>query len=99
MQAYYDIISGLEGQPMGGIMTLCFDSGRYAHIESGFGMRIMAEVFGAREFDGNILECIVGQDIVWWQDDIGMMAAFVPATEFDGDWEEIEGADDEIDTL
>ena len=80
-----DIISGISGHPMSGLWMITFQSGRVAHIESGYGVRQLAACFGATEGEGDLTEKIAGKDIYWSPDDFGVFAGFTPAEEWTGD--------------
>lgn len=81
-----DIIAGLSGNPMSGLWTLHFESGRSILISSGFGVRQLAACFGATEGTGDLLEKIAGQDIVYSTDDLLELEleAFTPTEEWIG---------------
>ena len=71
-------ISGLSGHPMSGLWTLHFEEGPPAFIESGYGVRALADCFGATEFSGDLMEKIKGQRIVYVTDFLGVMEWFAP---------------------
>lgn len=79
-----DRIAGISGHPMSGLWTLTFESGAVAHIESGYGVRQLARCFGAREGSGDLQEKIVGQDIYYSCDWLGVFSGFTPAAEWAG---------------
>jgi hypothetical protein len=74
---------------MSGLWMLAFQSGRIAHIESGYGVRQLAACFGASEGSGDLSERITGQDIYWSTDEFGVFAGFTPAEEWTGDHLEV----------
>jgi len=85
MRFHRDTIKNLNGHPMSGIWMLTFESGRTVPIESGSGMRTLAGVFGASEGSGDLYDKIVGQEIVWYYDDMGLVfGGFLPVDEWDG---------------
>jgi hypothetical protein len=77
---------------MSGLWTLIFQDGRSVLVESGFGVRQLAACFGATEGSGDLLEKVVGQEIVFSTDDFGMLggidrailAGFTPIEEWTG---------------
>jgi len=71
---------------MSGLWTLHFESGRSVMISSGYGVRQLAACFGAKEGSGDLLEKIVGRDIVYSTDDLmGIeIEGFTPTDEWTG---------------
>lgn len=86
-------IVGLSGDPMSGLWLLeleemAYDEGVplypvtvFVPIESGYGVRTLAACFGATEGTGDLLEKIVGREIEYEVDDLGILLRFAP-TEF-----------------
>ena len=83
METKQGIIKGLTGHPMSGLWQLRFEDGHVAHIESGFGVRQLASCFGATEGTGDLLEKIVGQEIVYSVDEFGVLEGFAPIEEWE----------------
>lgn len=78
-------IAGLSGHPMSGLWTLHFEEGGSVHIGSGYGVRTLSACFGASEGSGDLLEKIVGKEIFYSTDAFGVLEAFTPVEEADGD--------------
>ena len=78
------IIGGLSGHPMSGLWTLIFMDGTQVHIESGYGVRNLADCFGATEGKGDLQDKIRGQDVYYSADAFGVLEAFTPADEWEG---------------
>jgi|TARA_Y100000310_G_scaffold2225_1_gene2768 hypothetical protein len=64
-------IAGLHGSMGSGLWTLEFDDGSVAHIESGFGVRQLVDVFGG-------VDELRGKTIAYKIDDYGILEAFHP---------------------
>ena len=83
------VISGLSGHPASGIWHLHFEDRSAVPIESGCGVRALAAAFGAREGSGDLLDKIIGQEIVYAYDDMGLcMAGFTPMDEWENQYED-----------
>jgi hypothetical protein len=84
MIVYRGTIQGLSGNPTSGLWFLNID-GHGIPIESGFGVRQLAAAFGATEGTGDLLDKIVGQEIVWSFDELGMvLGGFTPYKYWEG---------------
>jgi hypothetical protein len=79
------IIAGVSGHPMSGLWTLVFMDGTRVHIESGHGVRQLAECFGATEGKGDLQDKIRNQDVYYSVDAFGVLEAFTPADEWKGE--------------
>ena len=82
-------IIGLIATPGSGLYELEIEhtvEDGYVPIESGYGMRTLAAAFGATEGAGDLLEKIIGREIEYEVDSMGIMLRFAP-TEF-ADFEE-----------
>jgi hypothetical protein len=77
------VITGISGHPMSGLWNLSFDNGDFVHIQSGSGVRALASAFGATEGSGDLQEKIIGQEIIYSVDFMGVMYGFTPAEEWD----------------
>ena len=91
-------IAGLSGNPMSGLWMLAMNTdfgGETVFIESGYGVRNLAACFGATEGTGDLMEKIVGQDLVYSVDEMGVLYAFTPADEWTGPEVPPEGLDDD----
>ena len=78
------IIAGISGHPMSGLWNLVFMDGNTVHIESGYGVRNLARCFGASEGKGDLQDKIRGQDVYYSADAFGVLEAFTPANEWEG---------------
>jgi len=76
------VIAGISGHPMSGLWELHFADGSSAHIESGFGVRTLAQAFGATEGAGDLQEKIKGKKIAYVVDEYGIFTVFTPYGEF-----------------
>ena len=83
MTTYRGEITGLSGHPMSGLWQL-FTTAGMVHIGSGHGVRQLAHAFGATEGAGDLMEKIVGQEIVYTVDFMGVLEGFTPIDEWDG---------------
>ena len=83
METQIGTISGISGHPMSGLWQLQFEDGNMVHIESGYGLRALASAFGAREGSGDLLDKIIGQEIVYSLDFMGVMEDFTPIDEWE----------------
>lgn len=79
------IIAGISGHPMSGLWTLMFMDGKQVHIESGHGVRNLARCFGATQGKGDLQDKIRNQDIYYSVDAFGVLEAFTPADEWEGE--------------
>ena len=64
-------IASLHGSRGSGLWTLEFDDGSVAHVESGFGVRQLVDVFGG-------IDELRGKTIAYTIDDYGVLKAFQP---------------------
>ena len=83
METRIGTIAGISGHPMSGLWQLQFEDGEMVHIESGYGVRLLANVFDAREGSGDLLDKIIGQKIVYSLDFMGVMEDFTPIDEWE----------------
>ena len=79
------VISDIQGHPMSGLWSLAFEDGSLVHIGSGMGVRALASAFGATEGSGDLEFKIIGQEIVYSTDFMGVMEGFTPIDEWEGD--------------
>jgi hypothetical protein len=77
------IIEAIGGHPMSGLWTLQI-SGDMVHIESGCGVRALAACFGATEGEGDLMEKIEGQEVVYSVDGLGVLTSFTPLADWEG---------------
>jgi len=59
-------------------------NGTRVHIESGHGVRQLADRFGATEGKGDLQDKIRNQDVYYSVDPFGVLEAFTPADEWEG---------------
>jgi hypothetical protein len=85
MEFQRGVISGIAGHPMSGLWSLVFEDGSLVHIGSGMGVRALASAFGATEGSGDLEFKIIGQEIVYSTDFMGVMEGFTPIDEWEGD--------------
>lgn len=85
MSTHRVTIAGLRGHPISGLWQLGFTDGTTIYIESGTGVRALAHCFGATEGTGDLLDKIVGQEIVYTtsEDSPLVMGRFTPAAMWD----------------
>lgn len=76
------VIAGISGQPMSGLWMLHFRDGSFAHLESGYGTRVLAQAFGATEGSGDLQSKIAGKKIAYTVDEFGIFTSFTPYGEF-----------------
>jgi hypothetical protein len=81
-------MKNITGQRGSGIANLNFTDGSSVMIESGFGVRQLAACYGADMFEGDLIDKIRGQQIVYTVDDFGILAGFSPYSEFKKDYAE-----------
>ena len=81
METRIGTIASISGHPMSGLWMLHFEDGEMVHIESGYGLRALASAFGAREGSGDLLKKIVGKEIYYSTDFMGVMEGFTPTDE------------------
>ena len=83
-------ITGLSGHPMSGLWQLLIEPElddmlagcpNIVHISSGYGVRQLAEAFGATEGKGDLMEKITGKEIYYSTDAFGVMDGFTPVAE------------------
>ena len=77
-------IRRISGHPMSGLWQLLIDTEEgieVVHIESGTGVRALASCFGASEGSGDLEEKIIGQEIFFSTDCMGVMEGFTPVDE------------------
>jgi len=72
----FGTISGLSGHPMSGLWMLEFEDTNPVFIESGYGVRTLAQAFGATEGKGDLLEKIKGKRIRFTCDAFGILEGF-----------------------
>lgn len=63
---------------MSGLWQITFDNGDFVHIESGTGVRQLANAFGATEGTGDLAEKIIGQEVIYSVDGLGVLHGFTP---------------------
>lgn len=78
------IIAGVSGHPMSGLWHLVFMDGKRVAIESGHGVRQLADCFGATQGKGDLQDKIRNQDIYYSVDAFGVLEWFVPADDWEG---------------
>ena len=80
-------IRGLSYQFPSGLATLHLEepdgSTPSVYVEAGAGLRALASCYGATEGSGDLLEKIVGQEIVYDTDSMGVLEAFTPKDRWD----------------
>jgi len=74
------VIKSINGHPMSGLWTIVFEDEQFCFIESGYGMRALAGVFGIREGIDRI-EAFYGKQIRYSTDDFNVMEGFTPVEE------------------
>lgn len=77
-------ITDIGGHPMSGLWTMSFDNGDTVFVESGTGVRALAACFDAHEGTGDLLEKVIGQEIVYSVDAFNILYGFTPANEWEG---------------
>jgi hypothetical protein len=83
---YYGKIKGIGGVKGSGLATLEFEDGSSVMIDSGFGIRQLANCYEAHESKGDLLDKIRGQELIYTVDDFGILAGFSPLADFKRDY-------------
>ena len=71
----FDVIAGININMSSGLASLVFQSGNFCHVESGYGVRVIAAAFGATD---DLLEKIEDQAIFYEVDEFNILQAFTP---------------------
>lgn len=66
-------ILDIQGDPGSGLAVIMFTDGTTVCIESGFGLRQLANAFNGK---------VIGQEIVFSVDEFGLMDSFCPAEDY-----------------
>ena len=90
---YRDQIAGFHGSWGSGLASLTFESGRSVMCENGQTVRALDACFGDVITEGHCVDqqAIIGKDIVWSMDDLGILEGFTPACEWRGELPELGG--------
>ena len=71
-------IAGLDYRFPEGIATLFFEDGSSVFVDSGIGLRALAQCFDATDERCDLFEKIRGKEILYELDEFGVMISFTP---------------------